>query len=203
MRTFVAVELPFSLRAWLADLQRYIADTLDQAGAREAVRWTPAENIHLTLRFLGEATETQRRQLNEGLAPLVAAHVRFDLALSGIGCFPNYRRPSVVWTGVIGQLALLNALQRPVEKLAQAAGFVAEERPFSPHLTIARTRRDVSPALLAKLGDALKTLSGDPAAARRSPPLTVRSIALLHSDLRPAGPLYTPLARYDLAARDE
>ncbi len=199
MRVFVAIELPGSLRTWLVDAQRAIADALAPAEVRAAVRWTPVENIHLTLRFLGEATEEQRGRLTDGLASIAAAHARFDLALAGVGCFPNYRRPSVVWSGIAGQLDLLNALQRPIETLARSAGFVAEERPFSPHLTLARVRRDASPATLAKVGDALKTLSRDPATARWSSPLPARTIALIHSDLRPTGPLYTPLARYDLA----
>jgi 2'-5' RNA ligase len=203
MRTFIAVELPPSFHKRLTDLQQGLAESLKQAAVSQVVRWTPAENIHLTLRFLGDASEAQRRQLAHGLAAIALAHAPFDLALTGVGCFPSFRRPNIVWTGVVGRVDLLNSLQHSIERLAQAAGFAAEDRPFSPHLTIARIRRDASPTAAAKAGDVLKTLSDDSSFTHWSVPLAVVSIALIHSDLRPSGPSYTALARFDLAGREE
>jgi 2'-5' RNA ligase len=200
MRAFIAVELPAALRRDLRVLQQRLADALDAAGAAQAVRWTAVESIHLTLRFLGETDAGQAETLVRGLGQIAAAHAPLELRLADVGCFPNFRRPNVVWTGVSGDTERLLRLQAPIEELARRAGFAPETRPFSPHLTLGRFRREAAPAQLARAGAALEAAAATPAVRAWSAPLAVDAVALMESDLRPNGAVYTARGVFPLAA---
>ncbi len=193
MRAFLAIELPPTTHRSLRALQRDLAATLEEARLARTVRWTSVANIHLTLRFLGETSDAQRAALVEGLRPIAARTAPFDLALRGLGCFPNSRRPNVLWTGVTGAVSSLHALQMPIEMLARRAGFAAEERPFAPHLTLARFRREAAPADLARAGTLVQAQAQSPAVQSWSAALPVAQIVLMQSDLQPSGAVYTPL----------
>lgn len=127
MRLFVAIDLPEEVRQSVADICRGLA----------GVRWLPPEQLHLTLRFVGEADDAVNAAIRKGLAKI--ASQPFPLALSGAGCFPSPRRPRVLWVGLSGGEPLMQ-LQQKVETTVVAAGIPAEERPFSPHITLARLR---------------------------------------------------------------
>jgi 2'-5' RNA ligase len=193
LRTFVAVELPPPVQAAIAAEQARLQTQL--RGAPAALRWTAAESIHLTLRFLGDTTAAQRAQLVESLRAETAAWPVFTLRVGGLGCFPDCRAPRVVWLDVDGDLAALAEVQRQVETLVQQAGFAPEERPFSPHLTVARARRDAARGDLQATGRALVAAgAGRPAAAPVGDSFAVDHIIYFQSELRPGGSLYTPLA---------
>jgi 2'-5' RNA ligase len=98
-----------------------------------------------------------------------------------------------------GELASLAALQGGIEALAQTAGFAPESRRFTPHLTIARAQKSASPALLASAGEILRAESGG-GSIPEAGVFGVQAIHLIHSDLRPHGPYYTPLAHFPLAS---
>lgn len=199
MRAFIAIELSQSLHTHLHSLQSHLAEALKQTpDAANALRWISAENIHLTLRFLGDSSAEQIQQISVGLDELASKHAGFDLTLAGIGCFPNVRRPNIVWVGVGGQVRELTNLQRPIEQLALSAGFAAEDRPFSPHLTIGRARKDASTGQLGQLGRALQSAATSAPITGWHATVDVRSITLMQSDLRPAGAIYTPIKRIDL-----
>lgn len=200
MRAFIAVELPAPLRRDLRTLQQKLAAALDAAGAAQTVRWTAVESIHLTLRFLGETDAAQAEALARGLEQIAAARAPLDLALANVGCFPNFRRPNVVWAGVAGDVARLLHLQAPIEELARRAGFAPETRPFSPHLTLGRFRREASPAQLGRAGAALEAVAATPAVRAWSGALPVRQVALMESDLRPSGAVYTARGIFPLSA---
>lgn len=201
MRAFIAVELPAALHKELRALQDRLAAVLDAAGTARAVRWTPPSSIHLTLRFLGETNGAQADLLARGLERIAAGQRPFDLRLAGMGCFPNFRRPNVVWAGVAGEVDRLLRVQTPVEELARQAGFAPETRPFSPHLTLGRTRRDALPAQLAQAGAALQAAASLPALQQWAAALPVREIVLMESELLPSGAVYTPRCIFPLAAR--
>ena len=190
LRTFVAIDLsPACLDAIAAEqarLQRHLAE----AELSRALSWSPPANIHLTLRFLGDTAPQQRQELIAALQRAAAAWRPFDLAIAGMGGFPNLRRPRVLWLGMNGDLAALTAVQTTVETLVQAAGLPAEDKGFSPHLTLARGHRDASPRMLAEVGQAVSGYTPAPP----PPPFTVDRIVYYHSDLRPGGAVYTPLA---------
>ncbi len=196
MRTFIAIELPPGIKQRVIERQQHLARLLDAQGAGSALRWTPPDNLHLTLRFLGEIGETQRRQVEEALADIAAQTPSFHLALEAAGAFPNLRKPNIVWLDFGGDLNVLAPLQRHIERAAQQAGFAAENRAFTPHLTMARAQKNTTPAMLSHVGDALRAVTATPPTA--GTPFVVEAFHLIHSDLRPAGAIYTPLATFAL-----
>lgn len=128
MRLFVALDFPPSLREALAPLFR---EKIPGA------KWTSPEQLHLTLRFLGECPDETFEALRSGLREIAAPS--FPLALQGVGTFPNPQRPRVLWAGLEAGPELY-ALQNQVEALAQALGLPPETKAFSPHLTLARLK---------------------------------------------------------------
>jgi 2'-5' RNA ligase len=200
MRTFIAIELPAPVCRRIAQQQRTLAQHLRAARANQVIRWTAADNLHLTLRFLGETDEVQRARIHEGLAAAASGHAPLRLAVSELGCFPSFRRPSIVWLGFLGDVRRLAQLHIQIEAAAQAAGFAAEERAFTPHLTIGRAQRSAAAADLQRAGDVLRQIVATapaqaPAAAFD---FVVDRVVFMRSELRPSGPIYTPLEVYPL-----
>lgn len=200
MRTFVAVELPAPARRLLLDLQRRLERTLRDAHAGGLVRWTDAQNLHLTLRFLGETSVAQRDIVEGQLTSRVSQFPAFDLTLHDLGVFPNWRRPNIVWVGFAGATAHLALVQGAVEQAVTQADFAAEDRPFSPHLTIGRIKKDANTPDRQRLGEILQQEQGrsQTLLAAAAAQFTVDAIALIQSDLRPSGPVYTTLSSYSL-----
>ena len=188
MRLFVAVPLaPEASRA------------LDPpVAALSRALWRPmaAHSRHLTLRFLGERTAEEAVALPRALGAALAGGGAFDVELRGLGVFPDSGRPLVLWAGCGPGAERLDALAHLVEGACQAAGLPAADRPFSPHLTLAR-RRDRNggdggvPAVLRAWGDA------------RWGVLRVSRVALLRSELLGDGPRYTTVGEWVLAGRLE
>jgi len=127
VRLFIAIELPTELKKELERLRTHI----------QGARWVPTEQLHLTLAFLGEVDEETAGKLIAQLAMVRTAS--FRLSFSGIGCFPDRQRPRVVWIGVKTAPNLLK-LAAAVRQSVLAAGIFLDERPFSPHLTLARLK---------------------------------------------------------------
>jgi 2'-5' RNA ligase len=190
LRTFIAVELPHSVQSAIAAEQARVQAHLRQAGAPDGLRWTAPGNIHLTLRFLGETTPAQSAALIQALGQVAPKWPTLRLAVGKLGCFPTLRAPRVVWLGVNGDLGQLAKMQTEVESLVQAVGFPAEERAFSPHLTVARARREASRPNLQQTGQALASYRAAESLAR----FAVDHLVYFQSELRPGGSVYTPLA---------
>jgi len=133
MRLFLALELP---SATADDLHAAIAPLRD---SEPGLAWVPAHKLHLTLKFVGDADETGVAALADAAERLAAAHKPFELTLEGIGAFPNFRRPRVVWLGVEGE-PRLELLHHDVEVAAADLGYEVEGRPYRPHVTLARVR---------------------------------------------------------------
>jgi len=183
LRAFIAVSLS-------DEIVRGISRTVEDLKARlpnGAVRWVSAQNLHLTLKFLGDTPATQVDELSQALQAAVAPFPPFELRAAGLGAFPSARRARVVWVGLSAP-DTLPALQRAVEYEMARRGFPAEERPFSPHLTIGRVGRDARPADLQLLAAALQNFTVGSLGM-----VTVEAVHFYKSDLRPAGPVYTRL----------
>ena len=192
VRTFVAVELAGPQRDRLAALQAQ----LKKDRLARTVRWVDAENIHLTLKFLGDVESTRLPEVQRALAAACRESPAFALSLADAGAFPNLRRPNVIWVGLSGDLALATALAKKIDDACAALGFAPEERPFSPHLTLGRVKREASPAERQGLG---ALIEGAKVAANE--PMPVERVNLMKSELRPTGSLYTRLGQFELAGR--
>ncbi|MGA9191944.1 MAG: RNA 2',3'-cyclic phosphodiesterase [Anaerolineales bacterium] len=189
MRAFLASRLPDALRAKLA-LQ---IDMLTEFVPPETVRWVRPENIHLTLKFLGEISSDEAQLVVDSAGPIAAGCRPFDLSASGLGVFPNPKRPRVIWVGVSGAEEGVTALNRELESALAGVGFDREGRGFHPHLTLGRTRRGLRRLDLKALAEALARASvGDLGQWR------VETLALMRSELRPEGPRYSVVASLPL-----
>lgn len=184
LRTFVAIELPRQLAACLGRIQDQLR------GHRFNVRWVRPENIHLTLKFLGDTPAADLTALVEALAEAVRGHPPLGLFLKGFGAFPGLDRPRVVWVGIDGQIAELQALQRAVEGGLGAIGFPSGNRPFRGHLTLGRVKGRVAGERLRSVAETLQTFVSERFAVDR--------IVLLRSELNPTGAVYTRLSTVDL-----
>ncbi len=199
MRTFIAIDLPDAIKQRVADQQRRLELRLLELQLAGCVRWTAPTNLHLTLRFLGESNAQQVAQMQATLASVAPACAPIPLALGGLGCFPNFRRPNIVWLDFGGDLASLKTLQLACERGARAAGFAPEERPFTPHLTIGRMQRAVAGAELQRCGELLRRLADTAAHGSAAPHrFTADRVILMESDLRPSGSVYSELGAWSL-----
>lgn len=191
LRAFVAIELPEPIQAFLAQLQ----DKLRKGGTA-SVKWVAPENIHLTLKFLGNIDASEVPRLSEALSEAVKEVVPFNLELGDAGAFPNIRSPRVVWIGLAGELEWLRTLHKNIEQGLIQLGFAPEERGFSPHLTLGRVREGASPEERRRLGEKVSLLK--PAA---NSSFRVGSISLMKSTLTREGAIYNRLASFALGSR--
>lgn len=191
LRLFVALEPPDPVRRRVASLQ---AD-LERAAGRAAgdVKWVVPENVHLTLHFLGGVPEERRAAVEAAVAEAAAGCAPFHLDVHGAGAFPSGRRARVLWAGIGGDVAMLGTLAADLGRRLGALGYPAEDRPFSAHLTLGRSR---DPRGLPGLAAALARCADVPAA--RWP---VEEVVLFRSHLSPHGPRYEGLSRAPLGRR--
>jgi 2'-5' RNA ligase len=183
VRTFIAIELPEPILARLEELQARMREDVPPG----LLRWVRPAGIHLTLKFLGEVPLTQIEVLSGALQEACAPHGGFAFRIAGLGCFPNPRRPRVVWVGVEEPSGALARLQRDVERALSPLGYPPEGRPYSPHLTLGRVKghgREALEALGAYVSRSAVTVGQVQASA----------VHLMRSDLRPSGAVYTELA---------
>jgi 2'-5' RNA ligase len=206
MRTFVAIELPVDIQTRIEDMSHGLGYHLASCSLGRAVRWTPAAKLHITLRFLGDTSPSQQRQLGEGLSAQVQWYSPSQLCVAQVGCFPNMCSPRVIWRGLEGDLSRLIRLQSDVEQVAQRAGYEAESRSYSPHLTIGRVRRDLPKHERHKLGNCLSDLleregvlnEAGASSAVQCLDFDVHSLVLMRSVLKQKGAQYTVLERFQL-----
>jgi 2'-5' RNA ligase len=183
LRIFIAIELPIPV----CDAIQKQTARLRQTLGNDLIRWVPTQNMHLTLKFLGDTTTSHLDFLKQMLARTADAHPQFNLQLGGLGSFPNSRKPRLLWIGIHAP-ADLASLQKSIETDAIRLGYEQEERPFSPHLSIGRVRQNLGQPELQKIRTTLDTIQlGNIGIAR------VDSIHLFKSDLQPSGSIYTKL----------
>jgi len=194
VRTFVAVELPAEVRAWLAETEAGLSARAARAGLGRGVRWVKPSGIHLTLKFLGGTSPRLLPEIERRLAVALAGQRRFSLETSKLGVFPGLRAPRVLWVGLAGGVGELAAVQQRVEEAIAPLGFPTEARAFSPHLTLARVHESVGPAERQLLGEVVRGYSL--AAARR---FGVAEVSLMRSELSPRGARYSRLLAVPLA----
>ena len=187
MRTFIAIELPPPVRQAVTALQ----DCLKTRGVK--MRWVRPENIHLTLKFLGQTPADMVGALSSALGDAAQALAPFEVTVQGLGAFPGLRRPKVVWTGVGGDLVILQKLHRKIDAGVNEVDrrrFPRESRPFKAHLTLGRVKGRID---AGQLSSAMQECRGPREAVMR-----VEHFCLIKSALTPRGPRYTTLEKFAL-----
>lgn len=184
MRCFVAVALPPPVKKLLVHVQ----DILRRADAD--VKWVEEENLHLSLKFLGDLDPEPLAALKGLLSVEALRWPRLRLTYEGIGVFPDHGDPRVIWAGCSGDLERLAALAGAVERAAEQVGVPRERHPFVAHLTIGRVRSNRN----------VKRLKASIDNQRRVPlgQDEVAGFVLYQSNLSNKGPTYTPLADFGL-----
>jgi len=184
MRLFTAIDLPPDI---IANLESLI--TRLKPSAR--INWSPIANLHITTKFIGEWSEERLNELTAALRAL-PARPAIPIAIEKLGFFPTPHAPRVFWAGVHGGDALAQ-LARETENALAALGIAKEQRPFSPHLTLARSKPPgKQPALLQAVAKVPSLDFGR---------FTADRFFLYHSQLRPTGSVYTQLAQFPFAAK--
>lgn len=178
-RVFVAVFPPPDVLAALAGLRRRLEPDLP------GLRWVGNGNLHFTLRFFGERTQEEIDRAAAVLDTVAPGVLPFDLELSGLGVFPGWSRPRILWLGCGGGGPVLEALARTLERGFREAGLGRSDKPFVPHLTLGRWR-DARGLDLKRARTVCEAVGA--AAAFRA-----EGVALIRSRLDPGGSVYTPL----------
>jgi RNA 2',3'-cyclic 3'-phosphodiesterase len=184
-RVFCAIDLPEAVREkGAAHVER-----LRVSSPQAQVSWNRKQNIHLTMKFLGELPVSRVDNLSAAAARAVGRLSPFEIYIEGPGVFPKHGPPRVLWIGVRDNSGKLATLSSRFEEECAKEGFVREKRPFHPHLTLARLRqRDGAQALAAKhQGMHFEPLE-----------IVVHELLVIRSELSPEGSKYTVISRHQL-----
>jgi RNA 2',3'-cyclic 3'-phosphodiesterase len=186
IRTFIAVNLADAVKRNLASLQEQLGRNAGN------VKWTPVENMHLTLLFLGEVGQLEVVQICRTVQARARKHTRFILEAEGLGAFPNLRRPKILWGGLTGGVAELQSLHADLEEaLLELGCYRREDRGYTPHLTLGRLSHD------ERAEDWARILAQH--ADWRGGTSPVNEVLVMSSDLHRDGPQYSVLGRAPLS----
>jgi len=179
IRSFIAFELPDAVVSLLDNVQQGLKSLPLKA------KWVRPQNIHLTLKFLGNIDPANIEDIGQAMADAAGDFAPFTLTVVGIGFFPGIKRPRVVWAGLGGETEVLLNLQRKLVQRVAAIGFPKEKRPFKAHLTLGRIRQTVNPSIIGRAMQDHSNLGDLQFAADR--------IILFKSELKPTGAVYSRL----------
>jgi 2'-5' RNA ligase len=182
IRAFIAINLAAPVIEEIAKVQSLLQE------ARGDVRWTRAENLHLTLKFLGDIARNQVEPILTALHEALHEKHSLHVVAQGLGAFPSLRRPRILWAGMHGEG--FKELSETIETALMPLDFPPEEREFTPHLTLGRVR---SLRGWERVLAVVKTYEQTPFGES-----TVGQVTLYQSHLRPDGAVYNPLGSVSL-----
>ncbi len=189
VRAFIAIELPPELKQYLASLQKKL-----KAEKQPRIKWVKPEGIHLTLKFLGDIDMSMVKPVTQAMADAAAEASSFKLGVQQPGAFPNLQRVQVVWVGLGGEVDKLKQLHKKLDADLVKLGFTPENRPFKPHLTLARLGNEASAEQRQQLGDLITATRLEAAL-----PIEVSAISLMKSQLTRAGAIYSRIGSVELS----
>lgn len=184
IRVFIAAPIPLPDKLVLSNVMDALSSKL-----AEGVRWVNPDGIHLTIKFLGDINPSQASVVAEAMGRAAAQVSPFRIGLSGLGMFPNQKKPRVLWAGVEGDMARLTELQEATENELTALGFPKDRRSFNPHLTLGRVRDQVLDRTRRRIS---LVMSGQDIQATE--PWLVESVGLIQTHFGPAGTTYTTMS---------
>ena len=182
LRAFIALEIPPKIQHAI-----HQAASKLRGETESLVRWVQPENVHLTLKFLGDISPASVDTLTQMLRAEAESCPPFDIHITGLASFPSPKRPRVIYIGIQAP-AGLEALHHGIESATRRLGYESKERDFSPHLTIGRVKQNISAVEGQKIRQALEATKIDSLGTAR-----VDSVHLYKSDLKPTGAVYTRL----------
>jgi 2'-5' RNA ligase len=186
-RIFSAIEISEAARTACV---RHI-ETVRQSHPNVRVGWERPEKLHITMRFLGDTSESDLEKLRVEMAEIAATSGRFRLGLSGPGLFPSRRRPRIFWIGIEDRSVAVRPIYQRIENVSRDLGYKQETRPFAPHITIGRVRQTGAPATLV---DAHLSAQIEPVE------FEVSSIVIYESLLQRTGSVYSKVDSFQLKA---
>lgn len=187
MRTFIAIDLPKEIKDSLSTIQ----EQLKKSGAD--VKWVLPQNIHLTLKFLGEIDDARLSKINKIIEDATKDKNPFQIHISSIGAFPKIKFPRILWIGIDKGNNETKGIVKELEEKISKIGIPAEDRPFSSHITIGRTKSTLNREKLVQDLETLAIKFGE-----ENLEFTVTKITLFKSTLTPKGPIYEILKETSL-----
>jgi len=187
MRVFIAIDINEQIRASIRSLQHELAEAADIGG--KEVKWVEPDNIHLTLKFLGEIKDTEVPDVCRMVESAVSLHRAFELSVESLGHFGG-RSARVLWVGVSEGKEPLCALQGGIEAEMEKGGWPKEERSFTGHLTVCRIKNAKAGRRLAEMSANYKDF--------KAGSVLVEAVKVYQSQLTPTGPIYSVLGSYPL-----
>ena len=181
IRAFIAIPLPDEIIVTLAEIVKDLKSCLPK------VSWVKPDNIHLTIKFLGNISEEKVLKIRQIMEKSCLGIAPFFLFGSGLSVFPNIKRARVIWVGVKGDVSLLKTIHYTLDEGLKSLGFVKEDRSFTPHLTLGRIKKIINERVLIDVIKKYKNFS--------TSSFKVKEIVLFKSELHPKGAVYTPLER--------
>lgn len=183
IRAFVAMEIPENIRV---KIDREITSKLRKCDVR--CSWVRPENIHLTLKFLGDTPVEAVAKIARDIATAIEGIAPLELRLEGVGAFGG-KSPRVVWAGISGETQALELIARVIDDVTFLHGFPREKRRFSPHLTVGRVRDPQNAGeLVSRIGEIVIEPED----------FTAERILFMKSELTPQGSIYSPLHEFTL-----
>lgn len=189
MRTFLAIELPQSYDENIREVQARLKELI------KGVQWVKAENVHLTLKFLGEITQVQAEEICRVVGEVTKGVAPFSVQVKGAGAFPDTRRPRVIFLGVSQGEYEVGALEKELSDSLEKMSFPREKRAFHPHFTLGRFKA-FKPG-----GDLSRVLGGF--SHYQLEPFVASAVTLFKSQLKPEGAQYSRLAQFELGGEED
>lgn len=184
MRAFIAIDLPPQCLTPIHQLMTQLKALIPPT----ALRWTDPQQLHLTLKFLGEISETTAIDVQNGMQATLTSQPPFDLEIKGTGVFPSRRAASVVWLGVTASPDLMQ-LHEQLNQALHAVGIKPDKKHFNPHITLGRVRRPVDTKTRLWIGDVVDRFSSETFAQ-----FLVQAVHVYQSELTPQGAFHTKLS---------
>ena len=177
MRTFIAVDVPDDVKMKVGDYLETLKETFD----KRKVKWVLPENLHFTIKFLGEVKKSELENLIQCVSQTASRFDSFTLGLSGLGFFPSEHKPRVLWIGADGGADCLLEVYQDLESCLEAYGYDRDAKPFSPHLTVGRVRKHEKLIVPDRYDDFEPVY------------FQVEGLSIIKSNLTPQGPIYEKL----------
>jgi 2'-5' RNA ligase len=187
MRCFIAIDIDEKIRSALGDLQQQLRNGVDVK--KGDVNWVNPDNIHLTLKFLGEIKDAKVVEVCNIVSDVAGRYESFELDIESVGHFGG-KSARVLWVGAGDGEENLLELQEDIEESLALAGWPKETREFSIHLTLCRIRKPAAGAKMASMSEDYKDF--------KLGTMPVDSVSVYQSELKPTGPVYTLLGNYKL-----